>query len=80
MIEKLTYREEQVYNLAVSTPLNTEQIAEKLKIKSPTIRTYLTNIFLKFGVNSRIELIILHYRDLIRNNYLKQTTKESVNE
>lgn len=80
MMEKLTYREEQVYKLVVSTSLNTEQIAEKLKIKSPTIRTYLTNIFLKFGVNSRIELIVLHYQNLIQNNYLKQTTKESVNE
>lgn len=79
MIEELTYREEQIYNLAVTTPLKAPQIAEKLKIKAATVRTYLNNIFLKLGINSREELIILHYKNLIKNNYQKFVSEESKN-
>ena len=66
--EALTQKEQQVYELAVTTPMEVLEIANKLKIRKSTVKTYLINIFLKLNVKSRAELIIKHYQKLIKNS------------
>ena len=56
----LTIREMEVCEL-IESGLNNTEIAEKLVISMPTVKTHIKNIFSKFDVCSRLELLkILH--------------------
>ena len=54
--EKLTNREEQVYNYLLHG-LSYSDMEEEMGIKKTSIVTYVMNIFLKKMVNSRYELM-----------------------
>jgi len=54
----LTIREMEVCAL-IESGLNNTEIMEKLVISMPTVKTHIKNIFSKFGVSSRLELLKL---------------------
>ncbi|HSN77233.1 MAG TPA: LuxR C-terminal-related transcriptional regulator [Anaerolineae bacterium] len=56
MVEPLTEREGEVLR-ALATDLSPEQIAGRLLISLPTMRTHIRNIYAKLGVHSRFEAI-----------------------
>jgi DNA-binding NarL/FixJ family response regulator len=53
----LTRHEEEVVHLVADGLMNRE-IAERLEVKEHSIRNYLYRIFEKFGVSTRVELIL----------------------
>ncbi|MGL1892742.1 MAG: helix-turn-helix transcriptional regulator [Spirochaetaceae bacterium] len=55
-IEGLSPREEEVVHYILKGKSN-RQISEELFISIPTVKTHITNIFKKTGVNSRFELV-----------------------
>lgn len=65
MIEQLTNREQQIYDLIIGEGLNQYKLAKKLSIKPRTIEKYITQILNKYGVKNQRELIIQHYKHLI---------------
>ena len=58
----LTIREMEVCEL-IEEGLNNTEIAEKLVISMPTVKTHIKNIFSKFNVSSRLELLKLLQSD-----------------
>ena len=58
----LTLREMEVCEL-IEEGLNNTEIAEKLVISMPTVKTHIKNIFFKFNVSSRLELLKLLQSD-----------------
>jgi DNA-binding NarL/FixJ family response regulator len=54
---RLTHREEQISAL-VGEGLRNEDIAVKLRISEHTVRNYLSRVFEKVGVSSRVELVL----------------------
>jgi DNA-binding NarL/FixJ family response regulator len=56
-IERLTPREEQVVHL-LADGLSTSDIGQKLELTEHTIRNYLSTIYDKLGVSSRVELAL----------------------
>lgn len=65
MKTELTKREQEVYHELVTNPGTLVQISEKLYISRSTMTTHRQNIYSKLGVDSRVELIIQHYREEI---------------
>jgi DNA-binding NarL/FixJ family response regulator len=53
----LTHREEEVVHL-VADGLKNREIAQILKVKEHSIRNYVSRIFEKLGISSRVELIL----------------------
>lgn len=60
-IETLTSRELEVLTL-IGAGLKNKQIAQQLLISEPTVRSHLSAIFGKFGVDDRLNLVIKAYR------------------
>lgn len=54
---RLTHREEEISCL-VAEGLRNEDIALKLRISEHTVRNYLSRVFEKLGVSSRVELVL----------------------
>ena len=61
--EFLTKREKQIFKLLVEN-IDTEEIAEILKISSKTVRNHISNVIQKLGVRSRSQAIL----ELIKMN------------
>lgn len=59
----LTTREKEIFGLLVKN-YDTEQIAEKLKISSKTVRNHISNVIQKLGVKGRSQAIL----ELIKMN------------
>jgi NarL family two-component system response regulator LiaR len=59
--EKLTTRELEILKLA-ATGMSNNDIALKLKLSLATIKSYLSDIFVKLGVGSRTEAVITAFR------------------
>lgn len=59
-LETLTDRELEVLDL-IGTGLKNKQIAERLMITEPTVRSHLSSIYSKLGVNDRLNLVIKAY-------------------
>ncbi|HSE99043.1 MAG TPA: response regulator transcription factor [Blastocatellia bacterium] len=59
--EALTRREREVVTL-VAEGLTNKEIAERLSISQATVRTHLTSIFLKLGIQNRSRLIVYAYK------------------
>ena len=59
----LTIREKEIFELLVQN-LDTEEIADKLKISSKTVRNHISNVIQKLGVKGRSQAII----ELIKMN------------
>ena len=59
----LTIREKEIFELLVQN-YDTEEIANKLKISSKTVRNHISNVIQKLGLKSRsqalLELIKMH--------------------
>ena len=55
--EFLTKREKQIFKLLVEN-IDTEEIAEILKISSKTVRNHISNVIQKLGVRSRSQAIL----------------------
>ena len=53
----LTHREEEVVHL-VADGLKNREVAQMLKVKEHSIRNYISRIFEKLGISSRVELIL----------------------
>ena len=62
----LTIREKEIFELLVQN-LDTEEIADKLKISSKTVRNHISNVIQKLGVKGRSQAIL----ELIKINELK---------
>lgn len=62
----LTLREREVFDLLVKN-YDTEEIAEKLKISSKTVRNHISNVIQKLGVKGRSQAIL----ELIKMNEIK---------
>jgi DNA-binding NarL/FixJ family response regulator len=60
-IAMLTDREREVIAL-VGEGLKNKQIGDRLSITETTVRHHLTSIFTKFGVESRLEMVIFAHR------------------
>lgn len=62
-VDRLTEKERQVLKLAVRAELDTRTIAEQLNYTSSTVRSYLTIIYDKLGLehHSRAALIAFYY-------------------
>ena len=60
-IAMLTDREREVIAL-VGEGLKNKQIGDRLSITETTVRHHLTSIFAKFGVESRLEMVIFAHR------------------
>ncbi len=58
---RLTAREEEIIRLAAKGYSNA-QIAFQLKISSKTVATYLSRIYMKFGVGNRTEAVVVYLR------------------
>jgi DNA-binding NarL/FixJ family response regulator len=54
---KLTHRKSQILN-AILNGDSDKQIAKKLGIAAPTVRSHLTHLFEQFQVNDRTQLVI----------------------
>jgi len=54
----LTYREKEVLD-CIASGYNNEQIRQSLTISINTIRTHISNLYKKFDVNSRVELLMV---------------------
>lgn len=67
MIEELTWQEERVYKLLVEEGLSLKEIGIKLGIRRSTVVTYLTKICQKLFVDNQKELIIKHYKQLLKD-------------
>ena len=55
--KELSKREKELTKLLIRTPLSNSEIAEVLNITERTVKAHTSNIYRKFGINSRIELI-----------------------
>ena len=64
--EFLTKREKQIFKLLVEN-IDTEEIAEILKISSKTVRNHISNVIQKLDVKGRSQAIL----ELIKMNELK---------
>lgn len=53
---QLTNRQEQIYNLVVSTGSSNKTIAKSLGIAESTVKLHLSNVFKKYGVKNRTQL------------------------
>ena len=62
----LTIREKEIFELLVQN-FDTEEIADKLKISSKTVRNYISNVIQKLGLKSRSQAIL----ELIRQKEIK---------
>ena len=60
MMNELTTREQQVFNL-LAEGLKTEDIAGKLDITKNTVKYFTKRIYKKLGVKSKPELIIWYH-------------------
>ena len=58
---KLTNREREVVDCLVDG-LSNKDTAEKLYVSKTTIKTHIQNIYKKFGVKSRVELLVKIYK------------------
>ena len=65
MLNKLTIREKEIYNLLV-TKMSSKQIAHYLNISLATVSTYRNSIYEKLEYNDRIELIVDYYQTEIK--------------
>ena len=63
----LTHREEEVVHL-VADGLKNREIAQMLKVKEHSIRNYISRIFEKLGISSRVELILYASSQRDHNN------------
>ncbi len=63
----LTHREEEVVHL-VADGLKNREIAQILKVKEHSIRNYVSRIFEKLGISSRVELILYALSQRDHNN------------
>lgn len=61
LLNDLTEREREIVKF-IGRGMNTRQIAKQLFLSESTIRHYLTAIYEKVGVSSRLELLIFAYR------------------
>jgi len=64
---ELTEREQEVYNLIVNEGLGVKGVSSRLRLSTGTIGKYFMNIYGKYGVNSIQELIIQHYKRMVKN-------------
>lgn len=62
LVEPLTAREHEVLELILTGKSN-RQIAESLNISESTVKTHARNIFAKYNISSRAELISLHLQN-----------------
>ena len=62
----LTIREREIFELLVQN-FDTEEIADKLKISSKTVRNHISNVIQKLGLKSRSQAIL----ELIRQKEIK---------
>ena len=62
----LTIREKEIFELLVQN-FDTEEIADKLKISSKTVRNHISNVIQKLGLKSRSQAIL----ELIRQKEIK---------
>uniref|UniRef100_UPI00109FCED1 LuxR C-terminal-related transcriptional regulator n=1 Tax=Ningiella ruwaisensis TaxID=2364274 RepID=UPI00109FCED1 len=60
----LSKKELIIYNYLL-TDLTTEEIAEKLFVSIRTVKFHRNNIYVKKGVNRRVQLIVRHYQSII---------------
>ena len=70
----LTKREQEVYKAIINNVegLSTKELAKSLNIQPSSFNTYTLNIFQKYCVCSRTELIVKHYHALMRKHKLEQ--------
>jgi DNA-binding CsgD family transcriptional regulator len=59
--DDLTEREREVLTL-VTRGLSNDQVADQLAISPATVKFHLRNLYVKFGVSGRAELIAFTYR------------------
>ena len=62
----LTIREKEIFELLVQN-FDTEEIADKLKISSKTVRNHISNVIQKLGLKIRSQAIL----ELIRQKEIK---------
>ena len=62
----LTTSEQTIYDLLVNEGMRTRDIASKLGYTSRTIETKIKTICEKKGVTTQKELIVKHYKDIIK--------------
>jgi DNA-binding NarL/FixJ family response regulator len=57
----LTERENEIFNLLVSTSLGVKELAELLHITQRTIKAHCSRIYSAKGVKNRLNLVLNHY-------------------
>ncbi len=65
----LTSKQQEIYNLIVSTGAERTEIANILKISEKTLKNHLSEILAKYKVKNQKELIIQYYKQA--NKYAK---------
>lgn len=66
MTSQLTATEQKIYNLLVNNAAKTKDIATELGLSSHTIERYVESLLAKKRVGSQKELIVQHYKDIIK--------------
>lgn len=66
MMKQLTASEQTIYNLLVNEGMRTKDIAQKLGYTSRSLETKVGVILHKKGVNTQKELIVKHYKEIIK--------------
>lgn len=75
-IHRITKREEEIINLLMDG-FSYKDIAQKLYISITTLKSHLTNIFIKKQVNSLQQLLVKEYKKkLISQKEFKQIQKQ----
>ena len=66
---ELTEREQEVYNLIVNEGLGITAVSKRLHLSKGTVGKYFSNIYGCYSVSSVTELIVMHYKKLISEQY-----------
>jgi DNA-binding CsgD family transcriptional regulator len=62
--ETLTKRENQIYEILISTDFKNQEIADKLFISKRTVKFHAGRIYIKQGVTGRLQLIFKEWASL----------------
>lgn len=70
----LTKRERDVYNAIINNVegLSVKELSKELNIQPSSFNTYLLNIYQKYSVSSKTELIVKHYHALMHKHKIEQ--------
>ena len=73
MTNQLTGTEQRIYNLLVDEGVTTLDISTRLRLSRHTVERNIENILLKKQVKTQKELIVKHYKEIIKEITLCQS-------